>query len=341
MTTDRPDQAPAEPVEESTALQAAPSANPATSAKARTPRRRFAALRTLWASPKGRVGLAIVLFFTLVAVFAPVIAPGDPAAYVGTPNMEPGVKYLFGTDPQGRDVFALSVWGARDSLLVGFGTGILTTFVATFIGVVAGYFRGRVDDALTTLINLFLVLPGLPLLIFLSAYLQPGTFTVIFALAITGWAFGARILRSQALALREREFVNAAIVGGESHPHIVAKEVLPNLVNIIVGNLVGSVTYGITASTGLAFLGLTSTTDVTWGTNLFWAQNGGALSVGAWWTFVPSGLAVALVAFGLSLVNYGMDEITNPRLRAERELRNVVKRSGTKGVRATPVLRHG
>ena len=211
----------------------------------------------------------------------------------------------------------------------------------TLIGVIAGYFRGRVDDGLTLLMNLFLVLPGLPLLIFLAAYLQPGTFTVIFALAITGWAFGARIIRSQALAIREREFVNAAIVGGESNGFIIFHEVIPNLVNIIVGSLVGSVTYGITASTGLAFLGLTSTTDVTWGTNLFWAQNGGALSVGAWWTFVPSGLCVALVAFGLSLINYGMDEITNPRLRAERELRNVTKRTGTRGVRATPVIRHG
>ena len=101
---------------------------------------------------------------------------------------------------------------------------------------------------------------------------------------------------------------------------------LPNLANIIVGSFVGAV-HGIAAATSLAFLGLTSTTDVTWGTNLFWAQNGGALSVGAWWTFVPSGLCVALVVFGLSLINYGMDEITNPRLRAERDLNNVVKKS--------------
>lgn len=314
---------------------------PATPVKARTPRRRFSWARTLWGSGKGRTGIAIVLFFSLVAILAPVIAPGDPAAYVDMPILEPSAAHLFGTDPQGRDVFALTVWGARDSLLVGFGTGIVTTAVAALIGVVAGYFRGRADDLLTLLMNLFLVLPGLPLLIFLAAYLQPGTFTVIFALAITGWAFGARIIRSQALAIREREFVNAAIVGGEPSRYIIAHEVLPNLVNIIVGSLVGSVTYGITASTGLAFLGLTSTTDVTWGTNLFWAQNGGALSVGAWWCFIPSGLAVALVAFGLSLINYGMDEITNPRLRAERELRNVTKRIGTRGVRATPVVRNG
>ena len=202
----------------------------------------------------------------------------------------------------------------------------LTIFIATLIGIIAGYFRGRVDDLLTLLMNLFLVIPGLPLLIFLSAYLAPNNFTVIFVLALTGWAFGARIVRAQTLAVREREFVNAAIVSGEPDSYIIFNEVLPNLTNIVVGSLVGSVSHSIAAATSLAFLGLTSTTDVTWGTNLFWAQNGGALSIGAWWTFVPSGLAVALVIFGLSLINYGMDEITNPRLRAERELSNVVKK---------------
>jgi peptide/nickel transport system permease protein len=303
------------------------------------PRDRLALLRTLLSSPKARVGGAIVLFFMLVAILAPVIAPGDPAAYVGAPNQPPSAQNLFGTDSQGRDVYHLTVWGGQASLAVGFGTGLLTMLIATLIGIVAGYFRGRVDDLLTLLMNLFLVLPGLPLLIFLSAYLQPGTFTVIFALALTGWAFSARIVRAQTLAVREREFVNASIVSGEPDSYIIFNEVLPNLTNIIVGNLVGSVTYGIAAATGLSFLGLTSTTDVTWGTNLFWAQNGGALSIGAWWTFVPSGLAVALVAFGLSLINYGMDEITNPRLRAERELSNVVKKGAAGGVRATPVLK--
>jgi peptide/nickel transport system permease protein len=301
-------------------------------------RERLAWLRTLLRSPKARFGAAVVLFFVLVSLLAPLIAPGDPAEFVATPSQGPSAEHIFGTDSQGRDVFRLTVWGGRGSLAVGFGAGLLTTLIATLIGITAGYFRGWVDDLLTLLMNLFLVLPGLPLLIFLAAYLQPGTFTVIVALAITGWAFGARIVRAQALAVREREFVNAAIVGGESDSYIIFNEVLPNLVNIIVGGLVGSVTYGIGAATGLAFLGLTSTTDVNWGTNLFWAQNGGALSIGAWWTFVPSGLCVALVAFGLSLVNYGMDEITNPRLQAERELRNVVKNTPSGRIRATPVV---
>jgi peptide/nickel transport system permease protein len=299
---------------------------------------RLVFLRTLLRSPTARVGAAIVLFFVVVAIFAPVIAPGDPAEFVGAPNQPPSAAHIFGTDSQGRDVYRLTVWGGRSSLAMGFGAGLLTTFIATLIGTAAGYFRGWVDDLLTLLMNLFLVLPGLPLLIFLAAYLQPGTLTVILALAMTGWAFGARIIRAQALSVREREFVNAAIVSGEPDSAIIFSEILPNLINIIVGGLVGSVTYGIGAATSLSFLGLTSTTDVNWGTNLFWAQNGGALSIGAWWTFVPSGLCVALVAFGLSLINYGMDEITNPRLRAERELRHGIKNIPGGRVRATPVV---
>jgi peptide/nickel transport system permease protein len=243
-----------------------------------------------------------------------------------------------GTDTQGRDVFRDTVWGARGSLAVGFGTAALITAVATIIGIVAAYFRGRVDDILSMIMNIFLVIPGLPLLIAISVYLSPTTGTVIFALTFTGWAWVARIIRSQALSLREREFVSASVVGGEGDPYIMFREILPNLINIIVGVFIGSAVYGISAATALAYLGLTSTSEVNWGTNLYWAQNGGALLQGVWWAFIPSGLCVAVVAFGLSLINYGMDEITNPRLRAERVLRNVVKDAALRGIRATPVV---
>jgi peptide/nickel transport system permease protein len=182
------------------------------------------------------------------------------------------------------------------------------------------------------------VIPGLPLLIVLSVYLQPGTATVILALSVTGWAYGARIVRAQALSVREKEFVAATVVAGESDSYIIFREILPNLINVIVGLFLGATVYGISAATALAFLGLTSTVEVTWGTNLFFAQNGQALGSGYWWVFVPPGLCVALVAFGLSLINYGMDEVTNPRLRAEREVSNVLKKAGISRGRATPVV---
>ncbi|MFL5734803.1 MAG: ABC transporter permease [Chloroflexia bacterium] len=299
---------------------------------------RLVFLRTLMRSPKARVGAAIVLFFILMAALAPVIAPGDPAAFSGAINAAPSAEHILGTETQGGDVYMQTVWGARGSLAVGFGTAALAVLVAVVIGLTAAYFRGRIDDILTLIMNLFLVIPGLPLLIALSVYLQPTTSTVIFALTFTGWAYVARIIRAQALSVREKEFVAATVVAGESDRHIIFREILPNLVNIIVGSFLGTLVYGISAATALAFLGLTDTQEVTWGTNLFRAQNGGALMVGSWWSFIPSGLCVAIVAFGLSLINYGMDEVTNPRLRAERELKNVVKDSRQRRVRATPVV---
>ncbi len=296
------------------------------------------ALATLLGSSKARFGFAIVMIFVLAALFAPWVSPGDPKKYVGKPNQAPSAKFIMGTNPQGKDVFRQLVWGGRLSLVIGFGSAAMMTLIALVIGMIAGFYRGVVDDILNFAMNLFLVIPGLPLLVLLSAYLKPGTTTIIFALAITGWAFNGRIIRAQTMSLREKDFVAAAVVSGEPALKIIFIHILPNMVNILVGGFIGAVIYGIMASTGLAFLGLASTQDVTWGTNLFWAQNGGALMIGAWWAFLPSGLAVALVAFGLALVNYGMDEITNPRLIAERNIKTVLQRARIPRTRATPVV---
>ena len=289
--------------------------------------------------PQARIGLGIVLILVLMAIFAPLIVPGDPKTFVGAANQVPSAQYILGTDPLGRNELALVVWGARISLLIGFGTGVLAMLIATVIGMIAGYFPGIVDNILTLLINLFLVIPGLPLLILLAAYLHQNTGTVIMTLAFTGWAWWARIIRAQALSLREKDYVAASIVAGEGNLVIIFRQILPNMINIIVGGIIGSAIYGILTSASLAFLGLTNMEDISWGTNLFWAQNGNSLLLGAWWVFVPSGFCIALSALGLTWVNYGMDEITNPRLRAERELRNILKGAKLQHVRATPVIR--
>lgn len=284
-------------------------------------------------------GTGILLFFIIIALLAPIISPTAPEKFVGAPNQPPSGEFLLGTTHLGKDVFSQTVWGARNSLLVGFGTSLLSIFFALIVGMSAGYFRGVVDDILSLLMNLFLVIPGLPLLIVLSGYLNPGTTTVIFVLSLTGWAFAARIVRSQMLTLREKDFVLASIARGESSFRIIFVEIMPNMTSIIVGLIIGGVSYGIGAATALSFLGLTDISEVNWGTNLYWAQNGGALLTGSWWAFIPSGLAVALVIFALSLINYAMDEITNPRLRAEKDVSNVIKKQTSSDVRATPVIR--
>lgn len=299
-------------------------------------------LRNLLRNGKALVGISIVIFFILVAVFAPVIAPGDPSAFVARPHLAPSAEHIFGTEGQGKDVFTQTVWGARISLTVGFVTGILATLVGLVIGMSAGYFRGKVDDILSLLMNLFLVIPGLPLLVVISAYLRPSMWTIILALTFTGWAWPARIMRSQTLSLREKDFVSASVVSGESNARIIFREILPNMASIIVGSMFGTVIYAIGAEAALSAIGLTNVSEVSWGTILYWAQNNAGLLVGAWWSFIPAGMCIALVAFGLSLTNYGMDEITNPRLRAEKDVSHVLKDRTLRrlrNVRATPVIR--
>ncbi len=302
-------------------------------------RRRFQWAHIIVTHPQARLGLILVLLMILMGVFAPLIAPGDPNDFVDVPSKAPDATYVLGIDPLGRNEFALVVWGARVSLMIGFGTAALGMLIATTVGMVAGYFGGLLDDILVLIMNLFLVIPGLPLLILLAAYLKPSTGTVIFTLALTGWAFNARIIRAVTLSLREKDYVAAAIVAGEGNLTIIFRQILPNMINLIVGGFIGMSIYGIAASTALAFLGLTNMEDVSWGTNLFYAQNGNSLLLGAWWVFVPSGIFVALSALGLAWINYGMDEITNPRLRAERELRKALKGTKLDRVRATPVMR--
>ena len=296
-------------------------------------------LRRLLRNPKLALGAAILLLFFAAAVLAPVIAPGDPAGFVAAPHQPPSAEYPLGTEGQGKDVFAQTVWGSRVSLTIGLSVGILATMIGVVIGMTSGYFGGRVDDLLSLFTNVVLIIPGLPLLVALAAFLPPGNVTVVVVLTVTGWAWTARVMRSMTMSLREKDFVAAALVSGESQGRIIFRDILPNMTSIIVGSMIGTTIYAIGADAALSFLGFTNVSQVSWGTNLYWAQNNAGLLVGAWWTFIPSGLCIALVAFALSLINYAMDEITNPRLRAEKEIANVTVKQKNRGTLATPVVR--
>ena len=289
-------------------------------------------------NPKLVLGAGILILFIGAAVFAPVIAPGDPSSYVAAPHQPPSAEHPFGTEGQGKDVFAQTVWGSRVSLGIGLSVGILATIIGVVVGMTSGYFGGRVDDLLSLFTNVVLIIPGLPLLVALAAFLPPGNVTVVVVLTVTGWAWTARVMRSMTLSLREKDFVAAALVSGESHGRIIFRDILPNMTSIIVGSTIGATIYAIGADAALSFLGFTNVSQVSWGTNLYWAQNNAGLLVGAWWSFIPSGLCIALVAFALSLINYAMDEVTNPRLRAEKEIADVTKQKN-RGTLATPVVR--
>jgi peptide/nickel transport system permease protein len=222
--------------------------------------------------------------------------------------------------------------------LIGLGVGLSTVLWGALVGMTAGYFGDRTDAALSLITNIFLVIPGLPLAIVLAAYLPAGPLSVALVLVITGWAWNARVLRAQTLGLRQRDFVAAAVVSGESSGWIIVREILPNMLTILVAQLIGSTIYAIGAEVGLEFLGLGDLSTVTWGTNLYWASNDSALLTGAWWTYLPSGLCVALVGFALVMLNSGFDQVTNPRLRAEGRWRSALIGRGVSLGQSTPVV---
>ncbi len=265
---------------------------------------------------KIRLGLGIIGFFVLVAIFAPLIAHQDPQAFSSDALDAPSAAHLMGTTQTGQDVFAQLVYGARLTLLVGFSVGLIATTISVVIGLIAGYFGGLVDDVLSLLMNVFLVIPSLPLAIVMAGYVTVrGPVPVAIVLVITGWAWGARVLRAQTLTMRQRDFVVAARASGESPLRIVFAEILPNEIAIVCSSFIFTVLYAILAEIGLEFLGLSDVNATSWGNILYWATNGNALLLGAWWWFAPAGLCIAVLGAGLAFINFGIDEITNPRLR--------------------------
>ncbi len=310
------------------------------------PRQRFRSARLFLHNRKALFGLLVLGIFVLGAIFGPHLTEYGPKQFAGRPNVKPSGDHYFGTDGQGRDVFSQMVWGGRETLRNGFLVGVITTVIGAVLGLTAGYFRGVIDELLSLVMNVFLIIPSLPLLVVLAAFLAdgfwilPDSMIVVMVLSITGWAWPARVMRSQMLSLREKDFVSAAVVSGESKTRIIFSEIFPNMLNIVVTSFLGSTVYAIGAEAGLEFLGLGNISKTTWGTILYWAQNNSALLLGAWWAFVPAGLAIALVAVALVMMNYAMDEISNPRLVAQREAKTALKHAVLKGGRATPVLSH-
>ena len=248
----------------------------------------------------------------------------SPSDFLGTPLSPPSSEYIFGTNGQGQDVFSQTISGARQTLFVGFSAGILVVIIGALIGGIAGFYGGRIDDILSLLINVFLVMPGLPLMVILASWLPPSPGTLLGVLVLTGWAWNARVIRSQMMTFKNRDFVSAAIISGESNIRIIVVEIMPRMLSLLASAFIGASIYAIGAQVGLEFLGLGDVSTVTWGTNLYWASNDLALLTESWWTFVPTGLSIAIVSFALTLINFGIDEVSNPRLISERIWRNKV-----------------
>lgn len=271
-----------------------------------------------WSNTKALVGLGLVALFVLVAIVAPLIQRYPPTAEIFLPSQGPSAAHWLGTTALGQDVWSQLIVGTRVSLMVSFLAGIIATFIAVLVGIASGYAGGWTDNVLSILTNVFLVIPSLPLVIILSAYLHLGNWGIIFVIAITSWAWGARSLRSQALTLVQRDYVVHAKLSGQTSWQVIFGEILPNMASLVVSGLLFAMINALLTEAGLDFLGLGNINAVSWGTMLYWAQNSEALINGMWWWFVPPGIAIALFGAALSLLNFSLDEITNPRLRLRK-----------------------
>jgi peptide/nickel transport system permease protein len=265
---------------------------------------------------KAFVGLAILATIILLAIFAPVLTEYSPTQRVGRPHQPPSAEHWLGTTRLGYDVFTRLLHGARVSLAVGFGAGLLITLIGTVLGIVAGYKGGLIDEVITFFTNMILVIPNLPLLLVLAAFIgQASPLVIAVILGCTSWAWGVRVTRAEALSITQRDFVKSAEMLGEPAWRIMAFEIFPNLVSIVGINFIGSVIFAVITEATLEFLGLGDPNTVSWGIMLYNAQNASALSVGAWWELLTPCVALAVLGLGLALINFAIDEIANPRLR--------------------------
>jgi peptide/nickel transport system permease protein len=281
--------------------------------------RRF--IRAVLRNRKATIGALILLVMCFVAAFPGLIAPYDPQASLFSPNLLPSSKHLFGTTQIGQDVFSQLIWSTRQTLIVTLIVSAIATFISMSIGVTAAYIGGFTDRVLTLVTDVFLILPVLPLLILLSAYLSPGLTSLVIVLTITSWAFQARQLRSQGLSVRNREFLIAARVRGERSLYIILVEIVPTMTSLLAASFLALAVFEVGFAASLQFLGLGNSSQLMWGTMLYNAQQASALETGnPWWALAP-GAAVAILGAGFALVNYAFDEISNPALRPVRRRR--------------------
>jgi peptide/nickel transport system permease protein len=282
-------------------------------------------------SGKVRIGLVIFAVFTIAALFGPWfdrhVLGYDAAALnyyaIGRP---PSPAHLLGTTSTGQDVLAQLIAGSRNSLLVGVLSALIGTALAILFGVTSGYFGGTVGMVLNFITNLFIVMPVFALTLVVAGYVE-GTGPIVIALVIGifGWAGGARSLRAQTMSLRNRDFTMAMRMLGESRVRLIFVDVFPQLSGWVSAMFLHGVIGGVLAEAGLAFLGISDPNTISWGTMIQNAQQQNAILNGQLWWFIPPGLCIAAIGTAVGLINFGVDEISNPKLRSAR--RTVIRRT--------------
>lgn len=290
-------------------------------------RRRKGLARSFLGNRKAVAGAILLLIFCVFAAVPELIAPYSPTSEVFARGAPPSHAHLLGTTLYGTDIFSQLVWGARESVIIALAVGALSTIISVLVGVSAAYLGGVSDGVLSLITDVLLVIPTFPLIVVIAAYASGANLlTLIVILVATGWSYGARQLRSQTLALRRREFLDAARVRGERRTYIMIFEILPTMASLILASFLGTALYAVLAAAGLQFVGLGNPASLSWGTMLYQAQNSEALNVGMpLWAIMP-GVCVALLGASFALLNYAFDELSNPALRPARSPHKMTRR---------------
>jgi peptide/nickel transport system permease protein len=286
--------------------------------------------RAVRSNKKAATGAVILLIFTVMAIIPGQIARDNPQAFAYARSLGPSLHHLLGTNGLGQDIFAQVVWGARETMIIAVVSGVLSTILSMIMGIGAAYLGGLWDHGLNLITDILLVIPTFPLLIVIIAY-DPhgGLVPMIAVLVITGYSYGARQLRAEALALRGRDFLEAARVRGERRAYIIFVEIIPSMTSLIMAVFLGTAVYNVIAAAGLQFIGFGDPNSLSWGTMLYWAQNGEALQTGQYlWTLAP-GVCIAALGAAFALLNYAFDEIGNPALQRVRLVSPRSRRGGS------------
>jgi peptide/nickel transport system permease protein len=294
--------------------------------------------RFLRRDKKALVGSIILFVLLVIAIFPNWFTPDNPAAEIYTPGAGLSWAHPLGTTSFGQDVFSQLMAGTRQSVFIALLVGAFSTVLSVVIGITAAYSGGILDDVLSLFTDVVLVIPTFPLIIVITSYVKSASFWLMVAvLVFTGWSYGARQLRAQALSLRNRDYLLAAKARGESTWYIVAVELIPPMTSLIVANFLGAALYAILAASGLQFVGLGNINTQSWGTMLYWAQNNEALATGLpLWALAP-GVAIAVLGSAFALLNYAFDEVANPALRP---VAGAARRSGRGRIRARVASRN-
>lgn len=267
-------------------------------------------------SRAGRVGLTLLVLMGLLAVLAPFLSQHDPVQQTAASLLSPSYSHWLGTNHVGQDIWAQLLYGARTSLLVGFSVGVLSLILGTVFGVSSALIGGLYDRIVMRIVDAFIVIPMVIVVILAAAYIMPALPVLILLLAALSWQGGARVIRAQALSLKERGHVGASRTFGASRVHVAWRHIIPDLGPILLVEFIYGVRRAIFMEAGLAFLGISDPMVVSWGTMMHDAMKFSYLNVWQWW-LVPAGVVLSLTIIGLTFLSHTAESVLDPRLRGE------------------------